>query len=106
MSSPTGDGYHGATPSRLSALTLSSQGTDTTNVSAHAVSHYEKITYYNGITHEGEHPDLLYRTRSDKYPWTKPTGRNVHQPTKSLCGVHGTRLTKSGALSVPKFAGW
>jgi hypothetical protein len=54
--------------SQLSALTLVSQDSATTVVSAFTVSYYERTSYYNGITDEGDHPDLLYRTGSAKYP--------------------------------------
>jgi len=69
---------------------------------SHAVSEYEKTSYYNGITKVGEHPDLLYRTGSAKYPWIKPTGRIAHQPTKSLCGVHGTPLNPVWSIVGPQ----
>ncbi|CAA7270321.1 unnamed protein product [Cyclocybe aegerita] len=86
---PVGDASH------LPAPTPVSQDSNTTIVSAHAVSEYEKVTYYNGIAEEGEHPDLLYRTGSDKYPWIKPAAdRQDHLPTKSLRQVHGTPLNK------------
>lgn len=63
-----------------------------TVVSAHTVSDYERTSYYNGLADEGDHPDLLYRTGSAKYPWTQPSGRHAYQPTKSLRGVFGTPL--------------
>ena len=76
------------------ALTLLSQDSDTTVVSPHAVSGYERTSYYNGVTDDGEHPDLLYRTGSAKYPWILPAGRHAHPPPKSLRGVHGTPLNR------------
>jgi hypothetical protein len=78
--------------SHLSTLTFVSQDSSTTVVSAHAVSDYERTSYYNGITDNGEHPDLLYRTGSAKHPWIQPTGRHTYPPPKSLRGVHGTPL--------------
>jgi len=68
------------------------QVSTTTVVSAYAVSDYERTSYYNGITDEGDHPDLLYCTGSAKYPWIEPKGRHAYQPTKSLCGVYRTPL--------------
>ncbi|RDB20097.1 hypothetical protein Hypma_012780 [Hypsizygus marmoreus] len=91
--------------SRLSALTLVSQGSDTTIVSAHAVSDYERDWYYSGITDDGDHPLLLYRTGSDRYPCIPPTGRNANQPTKSLRGVHGTPLNKVWRAVGPQVSG-
>ncbi|KIO32551.1 hypothetical protein M407DRAFT_241424 [Tulasnella calospora MUT 4182] len=84
--------------SQLSAATLLSQDSAgsaisaSTANSAYAVSNYESTSYYNGITDEGEHPDLLYRTGSAKYPWIQPSGRYPYQPTKSLRGVYRTPL--------------
>jgi hypothetical protein len=57
-----------------------------------AVSDYERTSYYNGISDQGDHPDLLYRTGSAKYPWIQPRGRHPYQPTKSLRGVYRTPL--------------
>lgn len=75
--------------SQRSAL---SQDSATTIVTAYAVSNYERTSYYNGITNEGEHPDLLYRTGSAKYPWIQPSDRHAYQPTKSIGGVFRTPL--------------
>jgi len=66
--------------SQSSGPTLLSQESDTTVVSPHAVSDYERTSYYNGVTDDGEHPDLLYRTGSAKYPWIRPAGRHAHPP--------------------------
>jgi hypothetical protein len=78
--------------SHLSALTLVSQDSSTTVVSAHDVSNYKRTSYYNRITDNSKHLDLLYRTRSAKHPWIQPTGRHAHPPPKSLRGVHSTPL--------------
>ena len=78
--------------SHPSTNTPISQDSGITVVSIHAVSDYERTSYYNGITDNGEHPDLLYRTRSDKYPWIQPTGKHAYQPTKSIRGVYKTPL--------------
>jgi hypothetical protein len=64
----------------------------TTVVSAYAVSDYERTSYYNGITDEGSHPDLLHRTGSAKYSWIQPKDEHAYQPTKSLRGVFRTPL--------------
>lgn len=74
------------------------------DASSHAVSEYEKTSYYNGITNPGGHPDLLYRTGSDKHPWIRPTGRFgiAHQPTKSIHGVHGTPLHSVWSIVGPQ----
>ena len=63
-------------------------------MSPHAVSDYERTTYYNGLANDGEHPDLLYRTGSEKYPWIQPTGSGAHLPLRSLRGVHNTPLNR------------
>ena len=78
--------------SHSTALTAVSQGSDSTVISPYTVSDDERTSYYSGITDGGEHPDLLYRTGSDKYPWTQPTGRFAYRPTKSVRGVYGTPL--------------
>jgi len=80
------------TLSDVSQLSTLSQDSAISVVTAYAVSDYEKTSYYNGITDEGEHPDLLYRTGSAKYPWIQPKGRHAYQPTKSLRGVYRTSL--------------
>ena len=69
-----------------------SQDSATAVASAYAVSDHERTPYYNGITDDGEHPDLLYRTGSTRYPWIQPSGRHAYQPTKSLHGVYRTPL--------------
>ncbi len=88
--------------SQLTALTLLSQDSDTAVVSPHAVSDYDRTSYYNGVTDDGEHPDLLYRTGSAKYPWIRPAGRHAHTPPKSLRGVHGTPLNRVWATVGPQ----
>ncbi|KIM29465.1 hypothetical protein M408DRAFT_113804, partial [Serendipita vermifera MAFF 305830] len=74
--------------------TSTSQDSDTYAVSTYAVSEYEKTTYYNGITHGGDHPDLLYRSDLFTNPFPEPKGRYAHLPTKSVQGVHETPLNK------------
>lgn len=77
-----------------SKSTQLSLDTASTVSSGHAVSDFERISYYNGIASDGDHPDLLYRTGSAKYPWTRPTGRHASLPVKSARGVFGTPLNK------------
>ena len=78
-------------PASLSALTLSLESAITV-ASACAVSDYERASYYNGTTDEGNHPSLLYRSGSAKYPRIQRKGRFVYPPTKSLRGVYRTPL--------------
>ena len=80
--------------SYLSPLTLTSQDSDATVVSPYAVSQYERITYYNGITDDGDHPVLLYRSDLFINPFPRPTGKHAHLPTKSVRGVFNTALNK------------
>src|SRR6266478_5741058 len=49
-------------------------------------------SYYNGITGDGDHPDLVYRLDFLTTPFPKPVGRHAHIPVKSLCGVFDTPL--------------
>ncbi|KAI0261853.1 hypothetical protein BC834DRAFT_925374 [Gloeopeniophorella convolvens] len=65
-----------------------------TVVSAHAVSEYERTTYYRGISGDGEPPDLLYRSDLFINPFPKPKGRHAHLPSKSVRGVFNTPLNK------------
>ena len=60
----------------------------------HSPSTFEKTSYYNGITGNNEHPDLVYRTDALTRPFSKPIGRFPHLPIKSLRGVFGTPLNK------------
>ncbi|KAJ7508426.1 hypothetical protein B0H11DRAFT_27704 [Mycena galericulata] len=53
---------------------------------------YERLSYYNGITGDGDHPELVYRSDSLTTPFLKPIGRHAHIPVKSLRGVFGTPL--------------
>lgn len=76
--------------------------TATTVSSNHAVSDFERRTYYNGIAGNGGHPNLLYRTGSAKHPWTCPTGRFTSLPTKSVRGVYDTPLNKVWRVVLPR----
>ncbi|KAJ7511799.1 hypothetical protein B0H11DRAFT_2371103 [Mycena galericulata] len=53
---------------------------------------YERLSYYNGITGDGDHPELVYRSDFLTTPFLKPIGRHAHIPVKSLRGVFGTPL--------------
>ncbi|KAG8903598.1 hypothetical protein FRB99_002949 [Tulasnella sp. 403] len=75
--------------SSLSALTFAS---DATVVSVHGPDEYERTSYYNGITGDGDHPNLVYRSDFLTAPFPKPVGRHAHIPVKSLRGVFDTPL--------------
>jgi hypothetical protein len=75
--------------SNLSALISAS---DATAVSVHGPHEYERTSYYNGITGDGDHPDLVYRSDFLTTPFPKPVGRHAHIPVKSLRGVFDTPL--------------
>jgi len=47
---------------------------------------------YNGITGDGDHPELVYRSDFLTAPFPKPVGRHAHIPVKSLRGVFDTPL--------------
>ncbi|KAM5531085.1 hypothetical protein V8D89_015250 [Ganoderma adspersum] len=61
-------------------------------VSSEAPSEYERLSYYNGITSDGHHPVLLYRSDLSTNAFPKPKGRFAHIPTKSVQGVYNTSL--------------
>jgi hypothetical protein len=67
---------------------------DTTVVSGHGPDAYERVTYYNGIDGDGDHPELVYCSDSLTMLLPKPVGRFSHIPVKSLRGVFGTPLNK------------
>jgi hypothetical protein len=75
--------------SNLSALTLAS---DATAVSQYTPNEYERTSYYNGITGDGDHPELVYRSDFLTTLFSKPVGRFAHIPVKSLRGVFDTPL--------------
>ncbi|KAI0287829.1 hypothetical protein BC826DRAFT_1188789 [Russula brevipes] len=64
----------------------------TTAVVPYAVSDYEKITYYHGISLDP--PDLLYRSDLQTNPFPVPKGRHSPTPTKIVYGVFNTRLNE------------
>ena len=53
---------------------------------------YERTSYYNGITGNGDHPELVYRSDFLTTPFPKPVGRFAHIPVKLLRGVFDTPL--------------
>jgi len=55
--------------SNFSALTFSSEATV---VSEHGPDAYERATYYNGITGDDEHPELVYRSDYLTTPFPSP----------------------------------
>lgn len=65
---------------------------DTTVVSQHTPTEYERIAYYNGITADGDHPVLVYRSDFGTTPFPKPVSRFAHIPVKSVRGIYGTSL--------------
>ncbi|KAG8815018.1 hypothetical protein FRC17_000886 [Serendipita sp. 399] len=75
--------------SHLSSLSFAS---DATVVFKYAPDEYERTTYYNGITGDDDHPELVYRSDFLTTPFPKPTGRYAHVPVKSIRGVFGTSL--------------
>jgi hypothetical protein len=61
-------------------------------ISKHAPDKYERTTYYNGITGDHDHPELVYRSNFHTVPFPKPVGRHTHIPIKSLHGIFNTPL--------------
>jgi hypothetical protein len=78
-----------STSPNLSAITFTS---DTTVVSQYIPSEYERVSYYNGITGDSDHLELIYRSNFLTTPFPKPVGRYAHIPVKSLRGVFDTPL--------------
>ena len=70
--------------------------------SEHSPSAFERTSYYNGITGNSEHPDLLYRTDAFTRQFPRPTGRFPHLPIKSVRGVFGTPLNKIWGVVGPQ----
>ncbi|KAG6375897.1 hypothetical protein JVT61DRAFT_2765 [Boletus reticuloceps] len=75
--------------SRLSTLTFAS---DVTAVSEYGPDVYKRTSYYNGITGDDDHPDLVYRSDYFTTLFPRPIGRHTHLPVKSLRGVFNTPL--------------
>ncbi|KZP07741.1 hypothetical protein FIBSPDRAFT_914423 [Athelia psychrophila] len=78
--------------SNLSTLTLTS---DATIVSQYTPDEYKKTSYYNSITRDGDHPELVYHSDFLTTLFSKPVGRHTHIPVKSLCGVFDTPINWS-----------
>ena len=76
--------------SQLSLLLHDTRSSTTSVGSAHAVSDFEASSYYLGIS--DDHPLLLYRTGSEKYPFVKTKGSQAYRTSKSVRGVYGTPL--------------
>ncbi|KAJ3883870.1 hypothetical protein F5051DRAFT_457260 [Lentinula edodes] len=51
-----------------------------------------KTSYYNGITGDADHPNLVYRSDFLSTPFPKPVGRHASLLIKSLRGVFDTPL--------------
>ena len=64
----------------------------TTVLSQHTPTEYERTTYYNGITGDSDHPELVYRSDFLTTPFPKPEDRYAHIHVKSLHGVYDTPL--------------
>ncbi|KAL4244947.1 Jacalin-type lectin domain-containing protein [Abortiporus biennis] len=77
--------------SASSVLTVASESTVG---SEHGPDAYERVAYYNGITGDSDHPELIYRSDALTTPFPKPAGRFAHVPVKSLRGVFDTPLNK------------
>ncbi|KAH9053302.1 hypothetical protein EDB87DRAFT_1676842 [Lactarius vividus] len=58
----------------------------------HTPDKYERTSYYNGITGDGDYPELVYRSDFLTTPFPKPVGRHANIPIKSLRGVFDTPL--------------
>ncbi|KAH9071484.1 hypothetical protein EDB83DRAFT_2517301 [Lactarius deliciosus] len=58
----------------------------------HTPDKYERTSYYNGITGDDDHPELVYRSNFLTTPFLKPVGRHTNIPVKTLRGVFDTPL--------------
>ena len=70
---------------------------DTTVVPQYTPTEYERTTFYNGITEDGDHPVLIYRSNFGTTLFPKPVGKYAHIPVKSVRGVYGTSGSTSEA---------
>ncbi|KAG5651234.1 hypothetical protein H0H81_009384 [Sphagnurus paluster] len=63
-----------------------------TTVSQYTPNKSERISYYNGITGDADHPKLVYHSDCLSTPFLEPVGRHPDMLVKSLCGVFNTPL--------------
>ncbi|KAG8730191.1 hypothetical protein FRC10_002999 [Ceratobasidium sp. 414] len=85
--------------SNLSAVTISN---DAFAVSRYTPSEFERKSYYNGITGDGDHPELVYRSDCLTTPFLKPSGRYAHLAVKSISGVFKISLNGVWGAVGPK----
>ncbi|TFY72083.1 hypothetical protein EVG20_g935 [Dentipellis fragilis] len=76
------------TPSQAASSRLSAA--DSTAVTQHIVSEWERTTYYHGVS--SDPPELLYRSDFFENPYPIPEGRHSQLPSKTIIGVFGTPL--------------
>lgn len=77
---------------------------DSTADSQCSPTDYERITYYNGVAGDSDHPELVYRSDFLTAPFNKPSGRYAHIPLKSIYGVYDTPLNGVWDTVGPKTA--
>lgn len=68
------------------------------DVSVHPQRFREKI----GITGDGDHPELVYRSDCPTTPFLKPGGRHAHLGVNSIRGVFKTSLNGVWSTVGPK----
>src|SRR5712672_3627655 len=71
-------------------------------VSQHTPNNYERTSYYNGITGDGDHPELVYRSDFRTTLFPRPAGRFTNLRIKSLRGVFDTPLNDVWETVGPK----
>lgn len=76
----------------MSEFPPSTLASNVSAVSEFGPDEYERASYYNGITGDSDHPELVYRSDFRTTPFPKPVGRFAHVPVKSTRGVFGTPL--------------
>ena len=64
---------------------------------------YERRSFYNGITGDGDHPELVYRSDYLTTPFAKPVSRYAHIPVKSVRGVFDTPRNSVWQTVSPRF---
>ncbi|KAF9060746.1 hypothetical protein BDP27DRAFT_1491913 [Rhodocollybia butyracea] len=67
-------------PSSSRAYGIPKDVTMAPNLSVDGPNKYERMSYYNGITGDNKHPDLIYRLDYLTMPFPKPTGRFARLP--------------------------